>query len=214
VCKLVRHVEFLIGYHPEQLDEAACDVGRWRTYATWGVGAPSDGVYTILAPGLLTQVNGLTRHEGDLSASDVIASLAESMGMPVAVVQEGQVFLLPRDQVEFDAGAAVCRIPTFDETGGQIYERLAASPHMQAGTQAFLNRKASLGCRIIETESSRVLGVANLQLSFREIMSASVQIPVVHGRVASETWVPTADQERALTLALAEYLLTAVPLDQ
>jgi hypothetical protein len=213
-CKLVRHVEFLIGYHPEGGDDAACNEGDWRTHASWGVGAPGDGVYLILAPDLLTQVNGLTSHEGDLSASEVIASLAASRESSVAVVREGQVFVLPRQLIEFDSDAAVCRIPAFDETGAQVYDRLAGSPYMEPGMQAFMNSKASLGCRIIETESSRVLGVANLQLSFREIMDAPANIPVVHGRVASEVWATTADQERALTLALAKHLLTVVPLDQ
>ena len=107
--------------------------------------------------------------------------------------QGGQVFVLPRRLIEFDSEAAVCRIPAFDETGGQVYDRLAASPLMEAGMQAFSNSKATLGCRIIETESSRVLGVANLQLSFREIMDAPANIPVVHGRVASEAWATTAN---------------------
>ncbi|MEO2162366.1 MAG: hypothetical protein ABGY29_07545, partial [bacterium] len=92
-------------------------------------------------------------------------------------------------------------------------ESVEHSPQMVAASIPFIDRTASLGCRIVETESSRVLGVVNLRLSYREIMGDSVQVPVTNGRVASERWADIGKQDQALTLALAERLLSLLPLD-
>ena len=216
-CDLVRHVEFLIGYHPASEKGTTCEVGDWNTYATWGGGVPNNGAYRVLSPSALTLVNGFTRHKGNLDPSEVIAAIieqAESSKMPVAVVQNGQVILVPSELVTFHEQAAICDIPTFDHKGSQLYRPLKQSSHMTEGSVSFLDRRASIGCRIIETESSRVLGVAHLQLSFREVMPAPFQIPVTEGQVVVDKWIGAEDQDRALTLALAKDLVSLLPLNK
>ena len=207
-CGFLRHVEFLIGYRGPGVDPSGCELGAFRTHITWGAAPPKDGIYRIRRLDELSRARGYTTFEGVHTADSVVANFAAGSQRRVALVKGGRVTIFPRKRVEFVEGQSMCIVPATTPDGRQKYIPVG---NWQSGTRTLPNRRASLGCRVLETESSRVLATMSLNMSYLDLLDQGVQISVQDGRLRAGDWPDPDEQDEALVLALAAQLLESLP---
>ena len=207
-CGFLRHVEFLIGYRGARVDQDRCALGAFRTHLTWGTAPPKDGIYRIRRLDENSRARGYTTYEGVHKAGSVVADLAAESQRRVALVKDGRVTILPGRRVEFVEGQSLCIVPAMTPDGRQEYTPVE---NQQFGTRTLTNRRATLGCRVLETESSRVLATISLSMSYLELLDQDVQISVQGGSLRAADWPDADEQDEALVLALAAQLLESLP---
>jgi len=207
-CGFLRHVEFLIGYRGPGVDQSGCELGAFRTHITWGAAPPKDGIYRIRRLDELSRARGYTTFEGVHTAGSVVANFAAESQRRTALVKGGQVTILPGRRVEFEEGQSLCIVPATTPDGRQKYTKVG---NWQSGTRTLPNRRATVGCRVLETESSRVLATMSLNLSYLDLLDQGVQIRVQDGRLRAGDWPDPDEQDEALVLALAAQLLESLP---
>lgn len=204
-CGLQEDVSFLLGYTPEgprSLDRVD------TTYVTWrDLGAPGDGVFEVMAipepalsAGYFMLSGALTPFE---AVTDILVAVVWDRGrgfgkdMVLACYGDSQAFV-PKDSVVSQDGLTL--VPLFDSRGQQTYVRSAIP-----GTNMrnfVLERELAYGCRIVNIETSELLGMIHGSLKYRHLFD----VPV-----AFDKWPSEADQDQLLREALARELVESLP---
>jgi hypothetical protein len=203
-CGLVAPVFYWMGFKPS--GELAANAVE-ATYVTLDFHEAVDGVYELTWPGKVASAAGYFTGEAGLGAEAAVASALEagdSNSSFVAVKRGESVVLVAREDVELieeaHAVAPSYVVPSFDQEGSQKYASFEVAPLVDE--EAFAEASLQLGVRIVENETSKLLGMMHAGASYRQIQTAPVPV---------EDWPELQEQSEALLEFLIERISAELP---
>jgi hypothetical protein len=200
-CAHVYPVTFWLGYKPEGEES---DAATEATYVTLDSADATDGVYELAWHDSESRSKGFVTCEAGLKGFEALDAASEQEQREpryVAIKRGESVTLLNRTLVmELEDDGML--VPSFalDEDRSQIYERIDMQPTTESGNFDEANLK--MGCRIVENESSKLLGMMHADVSYRQIQTSPIAI---------EDWPGMEEQEAALLDFVLKKISAALP---
>ena len=120
---------------------------------------------------------------------------------------DGVATILPLDMVVKGADGTA-QVPSCNADGQRVYKQ--HPPALSQPGAILPEARATFGCRIIENESSRVLALIHLKISYRQVMEQAFAFPLSGPTVLVDAWPGIANQREVLVREIAERIAAAL----